>query len=429
MQHLPELYHYFLRAGKISTDTRNDVSGSIFFALSGANFNGNEYAKYALENGAILAVIDQKEYNLDDRYFFVEDSLETLQELARLHRSKMNCQVIGITGSNGKTTTKELIANVLTTERKINSTKGNLNNHIGVPLTILSIETNTEIAIVEMGANHKGEIALLCNIAQPQFGIITNIGKAHLEGFGSFEGVKEAKNELYDFLKSSNGLAFVNEDDSLLMDLSKELKRTTYGPNSKFSKAEIKKFKPFLNISWEYNSHNYLCRTKLFGQYNADNIYAAIATGIHFGISPENINNAIANYQPENNRSQLVKTETNLLIMDAYNANPVSMSGAIENFIEYQPNNPWLILGDMFELGNISREEHKKIIDLLKESLFENILLVGKEFFSLRSNNSFVSFPNLQDADNYLAEHPIRNAEILVKGSRGIELEKLLKHL
>jgi len=428
MQHLPELYHYFLRAGKISTDTRNDVSGSIFFALSGANFNGNEYAKYALENGAILAVIDQKEYDLDDRYFFVEDSLETLQELARLHRSKMNCQVVGITGSNGKTTTKELIANVLTTERKISSTKGNLNNHIGVPLTILSIETNTEIAIVEMGANHKDEIALLCNIAQPQFGIITNIGKAHLEGFGSFDGVKEAKNELYDFLKSSNGLAFVNQNDPLLMDLSKELKRTTYGSNSKLFKAEIKKSKPFLSISWEYNNHNYLCKTNLFGQYNADNIYAAIATGLYFGISPEDVNNAIANYKANNNRSQLLKTETNLLILDAYNANPVSMSAAINYFTEYQPNNPWLVLGDMFELGNTSREEHKKIIDLLKESPFENILLVGKDFFSLRSNNSFVSFPNLQDADNYLAEHPIRNAEILVKGSRGIELEKLLKH-
>lgn len=429
MQYLPELYRYFLTTGKISTDTRNDVSGSVFFALSGANFNGNEYAKYALENGAILAVIDQKEHDHGDGYFFVKDSLKTLQGLARLHRSKMNCQIIGITGSNGKTTTKELIANALSTERKINFTKGNLNNHIGVPLTILSIESDTELAVVEMGANHKGEIALLCDIAQPEFGIITNIGKAHLEGFGSFDGIKEAKNELYDFLKSSNGIAFVNQNDPLLMDLSKELKRTTYGSNSKLFKAEIKKSKPFLNISWEYKNHNYLCRTKLFGQYNADNIYAAIATGLFFGISPENISNAIANYQPDNNRSQLLKTETNLLIMDAYNANPVSMSSAIENFIEYQPSNPWLILGDMFELGETSLEEHEKIIDLLKESDFENIILVGKDFFKIRSNNSFVSFSNLQDVDKYLAEHPIRNAEILVKGSRGIELEKLLKYL
>ena len=429
MQHLLELYNYFLSTGKVSTDTRNDVSGSIFFALSGANFNGNEHAKYALENGAILAVIDQKEHDLGAKYFLVKDSLKTLQDLARLHRSKMKCQVIGITGSNGKTTTKELIANVLSTERKINFTKGNLNNHIGVPLTILSIESDTEIAVVEMGANHKGEIALLCDIAQPEFGIITNIGKAHLEGFGSFDGVKEAKSELYYFLKSSNGTVFANQNDPLLMDLSQELKRITYGSNSKLFKAEIKKSKPFLNISWRFNSHNYLCSTKLFGRYNADNIYAAIATGLYFGISPENINNAIANYQPDNNRSQLLKTETNLLIMDSYNANPVSMSGAIENFIEYQPNNPWLILGDMFELGETSLEEHEKIIDLLKKCHFENVLLVGKDFFKIRSNNSFESFSNLQEADNYLAEHPIRDAEILVKGSRGIELEKLLKYL
>jgi len=429
MQHLLELYNYFLSTGKVSTDTRNDVSESVFFALSGANFNGNEYAKYALDNGAILAVIDQKEHDLGDGYFLVKDSLKTLQELAGLHRSKMKCQVIGITGSNGKTTTKELIASVLSTERKINFTKGNLNNHIGVPLTILSIESDTEIAIVEMGANHKGEIALLCDIAQPEFGIITNIGKAHLEGFGSFDGVIEAKSELYDFLKSSNGTVFVNQNDSLLMDLSKKIKRTTYGSNSKLFKAEIKKSKPFLNINWEYKNHNYLCRTKLFGQYNADNIYAAIATGLYFGISPENINTAIANYQPDNNRSQLLKTEINLLILDAYNANPVSMSKAIENFIDYQPNNPWLILGDMFELGETSLEEHEKIIDILKESPFENVLLVGKDFFRIRSNNSFVSFSNLQDADKYIAKHPIKNAEILVKGSRGIELEKLLKYL
>ena len=429
MQQISNLYQKFITLGKISIDTRQDVSGSIFFALSGENFNGNKFAKEAIAKGASLAVIDQKEYDEGPEYFLVENTLRTLQELARWHRTKSSAKVIGITGSNGKTTTKELVSAVLFTEKEIVSTRGNLNNHIGVPLTILSISSETELAVVEMGANHPGEIALLCDIARPDIGIITNIGKAHLEGFGSFEGVIKAKNELYDFLRSTHGTALVNEEDPLLMDLSEGLSRITYGSDSGLFTSGIISSKPFLTLQWTYKGQSYQCPTKLVGKYNADNIYAAIAAGIYFGISPENINRAISGYQPDNNRSQLLETETNRIILDAYNANPVSMVYAIENFIEFQPEDPWLILGDMFELGEASLTEHKKILELLGKSSFQNIILVGKDFHQLNTAGRFISFPSTTEAGKYLTKNPIRHADILVKGSRGMQLEKLLKHL
>lgn len=410
-------------------DTRQDVSGSVFFALSGENFNGNSFAKEAIAKGASLAVIDQKEYQDGPEYILVEDTLKTLQELARWHRANITAKVIGITGSNGKTTTKELVSAVLSTEKKIISTRGNLNNHIGVPLTILSISAETELAVVEMGANHSGEIALLCDIARPDTGIITNIGKAHLDGFGSFEGVIKAKNELYDFIRSTRGTVLVNEEDPLLMELSERLSRITYGFDSGLFTSKIISSKPFLTLQWTYKGRSYQCPTKLVGKYNADNVHAAIAAGIFFGLSPENINRAISGYQPDNNRSQLMETETNQIILDAYNANPVSMAHALENFIEFQPENPWLILGDMFELGEASLKEHQNIMERLEKSRFQNIILVGKDFHGLNTEGHFISFPSTDEAGAYLAGHSIRHADILIKGSRGMQLEKLLKYL
>ncbi len=427
MRQLAKLYEHFLLTGKVSTDSRKEVKDTIFFALSGESFNGNKFAAEALDKGAALAVIDQEEYDKGDSCFLVEDTLETLQELARLHRSKINARVIGITGTNGKTTTKELISSVLSKEKQVVFTQGNLNNHIGVPLTILNITSDTEIAVVEMGANHIGEIDLLCSIAQPHLGIITNIGKAHLEGFGSIDGVIKAKSELYHFLKTNHGVAFVNNEDQLLMNLSEGIERITYGFISEQFTSAIEQTKPFLSLRWIHKEQAYLCPTNLVGRYNADNIHTAIATGIYFGISPDNINKAISDYQPDNNRSQLVNTETNLIIMDAYNANPVSMTNAIENFMEFQPENPWLILGDMFELGEASLTEHQKIIELLKKSGFKNIILVGKDFHTFFKTHPYISFAALPDAEAYLAVNPIRNAQILIKGSRGMQLEKLLK--
>ncbi len=429
MDYLTALYQQFLSCGKLSTDTRIDIEGAIFFALSGENFNGNQFAQNAINKGATLAVIDQKEYKTDERFLLVDNTLQTLQNLARLHRSRLKCEFIGITGSNGKTTTKELMANVLSTEKKVSYTKGNLNNHIGVPLTILNITNKTEIAVIEMGANHIGEIALLCDLARPNTGIITNIGKAHLEGFGSLEGVVKAKSELYGFLGNHGGIAIVNEDDPLLMEISKDLPRITYGSSSELFTTAILASKPFLNFRWTFQGQVFECDTKLYGKYNMDNIRAAIATGLHFGISPENISLAITNYQPDNNRSQLLDKASNKIILDAYNANPVSMKNAIENFKEFQPENPWLILGDMFELGDVAAEEHQNIIHLIQENGFKNVMLVGKEFFKLRSTNPFLNFLDLKDAENHLIKHPIKNAQILVKGSRGVQLEKLLKFL
>ncbi|MCB2207835.1 MAG: UDP-N-acetylmuramoyl-tripeptide--D-alanyl-D-alanine ligase [Bacteroidetes bacterium] len=429
MDYLTSLYQQFKSCGKVSTDTRINIEGAIFFALSGENFNGNQFASDAIEKGAALAVIDQKNYKTDDRFLLVDNTLKALQDLARRHRSRLKCEFIGITGSNGKTTTKELIANVLSTEKNVSYTQGNLNNHIGVPLTILNISDDTEIAVIEMGANHIGEIDLLCDIARPQTGIITNIGKAHLEGFGSIEGVIQAKSELYNFLRNHGGMAIVNEDDPLLMELSKELTRITYGSSSELFTTAIFASNPFLNFRWTYQDQVFECKTKLYGKYNMDNIRAAIATGLHFGISPENINLAITNYQPDNNRSQLLDTASNKIILDAYNANPVSMLHAIDNFKEFQAENPWLLLGDMFELGDNAAEEHAKIIHLIQEKGFKNVMLVGKEFFKLRSTHPYLNFIDIKDAENHLIKHPIKNAQILVKGSRGVQLEKLLKFL
>lgn len=429
MGNIQQLYKYFLQHPIVSTDTRSDVSDSIFFALSGENFNGNRFAEQAIQKGAKLAVIDDKDYFKGDGYFIVEDVLTALQDLARVHREKNKIPLLGITGSNGKTTTKELISAVLSTSKSIISTRGNLNNHIGVPLTILRIKPETEIAVVEMGANHIGEIKLLCTIAQPDAGIITNIGKAHLEGFGSLEGVIEAKSELYQSLKSTDGKAFVNTDDELLLKLSSDLNRLTYGTSNSDITGQVRSLNPFLSLSWNYGNKHFLLDTKLYGKYNFSNVLAAIAVGIFFGIEPEKINKAISLYIPENNRSQQLATATNKIILDAYNANPVSMSEAIKSFSEAEFVNPVLILGDMFELGKAAPEEHLKVIQQLSSSGFEKVILVGKEFYELRNSGNFVFLQTTKDAKKYLKENSIKNSSILIKGSRGMKLETLLTFL
>ncbi len=429
MKDIFELYQHFLKYPHISTDSRADIENTIFFALKGDNFNGNLFAETALKKGAKLAVIDDKKFYKGDQSFLVEDTLTALQELACHHRKQNPIQVIGITGSNGKTTTKELVAAVLRTTYNISYTQGNLNNHIGVPLSLLEIRNSTELAIIEMGANHIGEISQLCQIAQPDIGIITNIGKAHIEGFGSFEGVIKAKGELYKFIQSKQNEVIVNADDKLLMQLSNGLNRFTYGISQADLEAKLVRTTPYLNIKWSFKEQEFVCRTGMYGQYNFYNILAAIALGLRFDISPDKINKAIELYKPDNNRSQQLKTESNQIIMDAYNANPVSMKEAILSFKEFNPENPWLILGDMFELGHISLNEHQLIIDLLKEESFEKVLLVGNDFYQLKDTNSFISFETTEEAMDYLAENTIRDASILIKGSRGMQLESLVKSL
>ena len=349
--------------------------------------------------------------------------------MARMHRSRNLVPVIGITGSNGKTSTKNLIAAVLASTKRVKSTQGNFNNHIGVPLSVLAIDKNTELAVIEMGANHVGEIAQLSNIALPGSGLITNIGKAHLEGFGSHEGVIKAKSELYEFLRETGGTVHVNADDDLLMELSEGIKRYTYGSGDAKLKARITKYSPYIAINWEYDGKTHELDTQLYGKYNFTNILAAISVGLEFGILPENINKAIRQFRQSDNRSQLMRTNTNNIILDAYNANPVSMREAVLSFKEYRRENPWLILGDMFELGDVAAEEHQAIVDLVKECRFENVLFVGKEFNALNVPDPFRSFETTGEVLDYIRANPIQNSNILIKGSRGMYLEKTVTSL
>jgi len=427
MKYIEQLYKTFLNSSGISTDTRDDVKNTLFFSLSGEKFNGNKFARTAIEKGALLAVIDDPVFQTDSRTILVDNVLETLQRLALHHRKQINIPVIGITGTNGKTTTKELIASVLGSTYNTVATKGNLNNHIGVPLTLLQINNKTEIAVIEMGANHPGEISTLCNLTLPTHGIITNIGKAHLEGFGNFEGVKQTKKELYDFLKKNKQHAFVNADDPLLVDLSNNIDRNTYGTATGDATGEIIKHKPFITLKVTLPDKSFTIASRLYGSYNFPNIMAAIAVGNYFSVSANNIRQSIEKYIPDNNRSQQIKTQHNKLILDAYNANPVSMLNAIISFEEAHFKNAMLILGDMFELGDASKEEHQKIVNLLLEKGFKNVLLAGRAFF--RTNHPFIAFETTEQAADYLQENPLSNKTILIKGSRGMHLETLVKYL
>lgn len=424
-----ELYQHFKEIQKISTDTREDVTGSIFFSLSGENFDGNQFAELAIQKGALFAVIDNKNNKKDNRFLLVNNTLIALQELASYHRDFFNIPIIAITGSNGKTTTKELIGAVLGQSYKISLTEGNFNNHIGVPLTLLKINERTEMAVVEIGANHRGEIEHLCSLAKPSAGIITNVGKAHIEGFGSIEGVIQAKSELYKYIHSIHGELIVNADDQLLMKLSEGIKRFTYGSKKADVTAQIKSTLPTISFEWKTGGSSFICKSNLYGKYNLSNMLAAIAFGIRFGVPAHKINLAIESYIPENSRSQLLKSDQNTIILDAYNANPVSMTEAIKSFAEFKGENPWLIIGDMFELGPIAVEEHKKIIELLNSEHFSNVLLVGKEFFRLRNSNNFLCFETTEEVKKHLEKDRIEKATILIKGSRGMKLEKLLGFL
>ncbi len=424
---IPDLYAIFREYPTITTDSRNIPANSIFFALKGEKFNGNLFAKNALEKGASFAVIDEAEYATESRFILVEDVLLCLQQLARYHRDQLGLPILAITGTNGKTTTKELIAAVLNRKYKTNYTLGNLNNHIGVPLTILSMTDETEFGVVEMGANHPGEIKTLCDIANPDYGIITNIGKAHLEGFGSFEGVIKTKSELYQFLKAKNAPCFLNADNEILIRQAKELTQVSYGISTDyFMTGELASTTNFLVVKALFPKGWLYLKSKLVGDYNFENLMAAACVGKYFEVDPLKIQQAITEYTPSNNRSQLITTEKNTIIMDAYNANPTSMMAALSNFTNIKNGQKCLILGDMLELGETSESEHQKIIDYIESQNFKDVFLVGPIFTNTNSQKEKKKFEHVELLSNYLKTQPIENKFILIKGSRGIHLEKIL---
>jgi UDP-N-acetylmuramoyl-tripeptide--D-alanyl-D-alanine ligase len=434
-----QLYQIYLQHPVISTDTRKIAPGSLFFALKGEKFDANIFAEQAIASGAAYAVIDNPEYQKGDRYLLVEDVLAALQDLARYHRRQLTIPVIGLTGTNGKTTTKELINAVLSQHFNTYATQGNLNNHIGVPLTILSINALHEAAVIEMGANHQKEIELLCTISQPSHGLITNVGKAHLEGFGGVEGVKKGKGELYDYLKASGGVTFVNSDsaDLMAMQHARSLKNVIFYGSidlDNLVSGQLMENSPYLTLQWTNNAtgENYEVKSQLTGAYNLDNILAAICIGVHFKLSAEEINAGISGYQPKNNRSQITQTATNTLICDYYNANPSSMTVAIENLEKIEAKHKVLVLGDMFEMGQESAAEHAAIIKKAMETPVDERIFIGAEFVSQKSvvesrKSEAIFFSTVEDAIAGLKAKPIRNATVLIKGSRGMALERLVE--
>lgn len=425
MNTLETIYQLYSKKYIVTTDSRKVEPGCVFVALKGEHFDGNDFAyQVANDNIAACVIADRKDLPKHERLFIVDDSLTALQQLAKLHREKCGTPIIGITGTNGKTTTKELVSAVLSQKYNITYTQGNFNNHLGVPLTLLQIKPDTEIAVVEMGANHPKEIELLCSLAQPNFGIITNIGKAHIEGFGSFEGVVKTKNELYDYLRNTNGTVFLNNDNQLLKDLAHDLKTFNYGKdNTADCNAKMLSSNPYLSINWDGNIIN----TNLVGDYNFENVMAAITAGLHFNIEPNLIIKALEDYSPTNNRSQFIKSDKNEIVMDAYNANPVSMSNAIKNFRNISDDKHLLILGDMKELGNESLNEHQEIINLINSLDFNNVILVGTEFSKV--NHNFVSFLNVDELISHINQNEISGRKILVKGSNSIHLGKIINLL
>ncbi len=477
-----QLYQIYLKHPAISTDTRKIAEGSLFFALKGDKFDANKFAQQAIDAGAAYAIIDNPAYQLSEKHILVADALNALQDLGRFHRCQLNIPVIGLTGTNGKTTTKELINAVLSQHFKTQFTQGNLNNHIGVPLTMLTINSTHEIAVIEMGANHQKEIGFLCTIAQPTHGLITNVGKAHLEGFGGFEGVKKGKGELYDYLKKSEspnpdsyrvrkseswkeeqGAAFINAGNAFLLEMekSRDLQNVIYygttGDNNLVSGSLLEN-SPYLTIQWTNNpaSTSHTVKTQLTGAYNLDNILTAACIGVYFGLTDDEINRGIEGYQPKNNRSQIVQTATNTLICDYYNANPSSMAVAIENMDKLSANRKVLILGDMFELGEEAGSEHEAIIRMALDIAADERIFIGEEFYKWspkvrksespkdgsrppllelsptnRNSNKgaghTVFYKTAEDAIAALKPNPIKNSTVLIKGSRGMALERLVE--
>ena len=482
-----DIYALFLQYPLISTDTRKIIPGSLFFALKGENFDANTFSKQAIEAGAAYAIIDNQAYQFGEKYILVDDVLTALQNLARHHRRQLTIPVIGLTGTNGKTTTKELIYSVLSQHYKTQATQGNLNNHIGVPLTILTIDNTHELAVIEMGANHQKEIEMLCSIALPTHGLITNVGKAHLEGFGGVEGVKKGKGELYDYLKSGSredresesgfkvsppiggrdlegagGVAFINGDNSTLMEMAAARglgNMVLYGSGKgALVSGKITRNAPLLTLEWTNNNsgESRAAQTQLTGAYNLDNILAAICMGVYFKLTNEEINKGVESYQPKNNRSQIAKTGTNTLICDYYNANPSSMFVAIENIANIDAKHKVLIMGDMFEMGDEAAAEHAAVIKKAMGTPVDERIFIGKEFFEAGSSallgvsptnrdpgandetpglvgdntnkaaRDMVFYKTTEDAIESLKAHPIKNATILIKGSRGMALERLV---
>ena len=425
---IEDLYIKFLECDSISTDTRKIGENTMFFALKGENFNGNHFTQKAIDEGAKYCIIDEKEYAINSHTIVVEDVLKTLQELATYHRLQLNIPIIALTGSNGKTTTKELINCVLSKRYNTTATLGNLNNHIGVPLTLLSFNKKTEMGIVEMGANHQKEIEFLCKIAQPNFGLITNFGKAHLEGFGGVEGVIKGKSELYDYLKSNKHLIFINAEDTIQQKQIGTYKNIySFGQTNEANTTIISlNAQPFVTLKF----NNLIINSNLTGLYNFNNIAVAIAIGEYFKVNRSDIKSAIESYIPSNNRSQLINKFSNTILLDAYNANPTSMIAALENFKQSENKTKVLFLGDMFELGDASEHEHQTIVNYLKENNIGKVHLVGKNFFKTNiENTTFKKFETFEDLKKELQTIKISDSFILIKGSRGMALERILEIL
>ena len=421
---LEKIYGIFLDSKRVCIDTKKLEKGDIFFCLKGENNDGNKFSQEAINKGAMLVVSDNEKYRINNKkQIFVKDSLKTLQLLSSFHRSKLNLNIIAITGSNGKTTSKDLTDIVLSSKFKVKKTFGNLNNHIGVPLTLLNFDSNTEIGIVEMGANHIGEINFLCEIAKPTHGVITNFGKAHLEGFGSVNGIIKAKKELYTYLLNNNGMILINNDDSNQKKIKDKPNVYSYGTSDetdfKFKKDNKSKFLKF-------NFNKKLFETSLTGDYNYNNLFCAVSFGKYFGIDNNKIENAIKKFIPQNNRSQIIKYKSTNIFMDSYNANPTSMILSLKSFLKNNKNNRLIILGDMLELGRYSIDEHQKIVNFLSNIDIYKIILIGNFFLEVNSNKKFIKFATTDQAISYLNKEDFNNKNIFVKGSRSNKLEKIL---
>lgn len=427
---IKELYQLFLEFPTVCTDTRKLSENCLFFALKGDNFNGNQFASRAIEEGAAYAIVDEPNAAISSKCILVPDVLETLQELARYHKEKLNIPIIAIVGSNGKTTTKELIASVLQTKYKVLSTPGNFNNHIGLPLTLLMLNAEHQIGIIEMGANHEKENALLCYIARPTHGLITNNGKDHLEGFGSLEGVIRSNVELYDYLKTHGGVAFVNGSDKILLEKSRDLHNRIIYKNAETESVQTEKiflkassFQP--NIEFTYQGTP--IKSSLSGDYNFDNILAAVSIGYHFGLNQDQIKHGIESYEPQNLRSQIIQKANNKIFLDAYNANPSSMELSIKNFLAMPGHNKLLCLGDMFELGKYEEEEHQNLVDYCQNLGLKDVILVGKAF--AKTNSHYLKFEQTQSLAEYFAANPPQQNFIFLKGSRGMKMESLVEKI
>jgi len=423
---IERLYEIYQQYPSIQTDSRKIKAGDLFFALKGPNFNGNLFAKQALDAGAAYSIVDEPSAVKDERIILTDDVLQTLQLLARHHRRQFKIPFVAITGSNGKTTTKELVHAVLSSKYKTYTTQGNLNNHIGIPLTILQVKKDAEMAVIEMGANHRGEIAGYCQYTLPTHGIITNCGKAHLEGFGGIEGVKKGKGELYDFIRETGGIVFAMWDYPYLREMSKGIATVIkYGTTEADYVGNILQAEPFLSVSMSNGVMIPDINTKLVGDYNLPNVFVAVAVGDYFKVPQEKIKEAIELYTPSNSRSQLLNWKSNQIILDAYNANPSSMKLAIENFAHLHADKKLLLLGGMAELGKESIQEHESIVDLIKKYKWSDVALVGGDFQKI--NHPFKKFNNAQEAGQWLNELGLTNAYLLVKGSRSMQMEKVLE--